>query len=114
MNGDALARNPMDAVERRGGEAAATGAGQRAGTVGRVRWHRLVLRGFGPYRGEARVVFPEGLVTLVAPNETGKSTLVAGLAAVIYGLPGSSDPTRFGQARFRHWLGAARFEGELE
>ncbi|HEY8394636.1 MAG TPA: AAA family ATPase [Thermaerobacter sp.] len=113
MSGDALARNPVDAVER-GGREVATGAGQRAGPVGRVRWHRLVLRGFGPYRGEARVDFPDGLVTLVAPNESGKSTLVAGLAAVIYGLPGSSDPTRFGQARFRHWLGAARFEGELE
>lgn len=122
MNGG---RNSQDPISGPGTGMARDGTvagGARTGGIAvegraagrRVLWHRLVLRGFGPYRGEVRVDFPDGLVTLVAPNESGKSTLVAGLAAVIYGLPGSSDPGRFGQARFRHWLGAARFEGELE
>ncbi|QIA26776.1 AAA family ATPase [Thermaerobacter sp. PB12/4term] len=79
-----------------------------------VRWHRLVLRGFGPFRDEVEFRFPEGLSHWVAPNESGKSTLLAGLVAVLFGLPGSNDPTRYGQARYRHWAGASRFEGELE
>jgi DNA repair exonuclease SbcCD ATPase subunit len=60
------------------------------------------------------VEFPQGLGHLVAPNEFGKSTLVEGLAAVVFGLPGTSDPAAFGQARFRHWGGAGHFEGEVE
>lgn len=79
-----------------------------------VRWHRLVLRGFGPFRDGVEFRFPDGLSHWVAPNEAGKSTLLAGLVAVLFGLPGSTDPTRYGQARYRHWGGAGRFEGELE
>ncbi|GAB6875283.1 AAA family ATPase [Thermaerobacter litoralis] len=88
--------------------------GEAGGARHPVIWHRLVLRGFGPFRDEAEFRFPAGLGHWVSPNESGKSTLLAGLVAVLFGLPGSSDPTRYGQARYRHWNGAARFEGELE
>mgnify|MGYP001295782516 CR=1 FL=1 len=108
-HGDGPVNTPGNGPGSDGG----SGPGRDAGPP-RVVWHSLVLRGFGPYREEVRVSFPPGLSHWVAPNETGKSTLVAGLAAILYGLPASSDPTRFGQARFRHWRGAPRFDGELE
>lgn len=78
-----------------------------------VVWERLVLRGFGRYRGAVEVTFDAGLNNAVAPNEYGKSTLVAGLVAVLFGLPNAGDPSRFGKARFRNWDGPERFEGEV-
>lgn len=80
----------------------------------KVTWTMLALRGFGLYRDEVRVILGEGMNTLIARNEQGKSTLVAGLGAVIFGLPGSNDPEQFGQTRFRNWHGSSRFEGEIE
>ncbi|MBY6278392.1 MAG: hypothetical protein CWE10_20035, partial [Symbiobacterium thermophilum] len=52
-----------------------------------VIWHSVSLTGFGPYARKVTYTFPAGLGVLVAPNESGKSTLVAGLMAVLYGLP---------------------------
>ncbi|MGE5653300.1 MAG: AAA family ATPase, partial [Bacillota bacterium] len=79
----------------------------------RVTLKRMIVRGFGPYADEAVVdLLPEANV-LVAPNESGKSTLAAALAAILYGLPATADPERFGQGRYRHWGQAPRFEGEL-
>ena len=103
-------------TDAHGAAPAATAAptGGALATAASVTWHCLVLRGFGPFRDEVRVEFAEGLTNFVAPNEFGKSTLVEGIAAVVFGLPGSSDPAAFGQARCRHWSGAARFEGEVE
>lgn len=80
----------------------------------KVTWKKLALRGFGPYRDGVSVILGDGVNTLIAPNERGKSSLVAGLAAVIFGLPGSSDPEQFGQARYRNWHDPSRFEGEVE
>ncbi|HEX6970929.1 MAG TPA: AAA family ATPase, partial [Limnochordia bacterium] len=74
----------------------------------RVRWRRLELGGFGPYRRVVRVEFSSGMNVLVAPNERGKSTLVAGLLGVLYGLPEE------GLERFRNWEEPAAFYGELE
>lgn len=79
-----------------------------------VVWERLMLRGFGCYRGTVEVTFDAGLNNAVAPNEYGKSTLVAGLVAVLFGLPNTSDASRFGKARFRNWDGPERFEGEVQ
>ncbi|NLW16996.1 MAG: AAA family ATPase, partial [Firmicutes bacterium] len=78
----------------------------------KVLWQRLILRGFGRYREEVSIDINEREV-LVLPNEAGKSTLVAGLAAVIFGLPASSDPSRFGQGRYRNWYDPPEFSGEL-
>lgn len=85
-----------------------------AASPGQVRFHRLTLRGFGPFRDGVEVEFPAGLGVMVAPNEFGKSTILAGLAAVLFGLPGSTNPRAFGQARFRHRDDPPRFDGEIE
>ncbi|MEW8958880.1 MAG: AAA family ATPase [Moorella sp. (in: firmicutes)] len=79
-----------------------------------VTWRRLSLWGFGCYRDGVKVTFQDGLNVLVAPNERGKSTLVAGLEAVLFGLPNTANPEAFGTTRFANREGAERFEGELE
>lgn len=80
--------------------------------MAKVLWQRLILRGFGRYRDEVTIDLVNNPV-LVLPNEAGKSTLVAGLAAVIFGLPATSDPSKFGQARYRNWYDPPEFSGEL-
>ncbi|MHB1127007.1 MAG: AAA family ATPase [Bacillota bacterium] len=79
-----------------------------------VMFRRLVLRGFGCYRREKVLELREGLNVYIAHNEEGKSTLAAGLLAVLFGLPGSSDPSKFGKARYLNWDGVQEFSGELE
>ncbi len=71
------------------------------------------LEGFGLYARPAVFTFGDGLNVWVAPNESGKSTLLAGLQAVLFGLPERSDPEPWGTARFRAWSGAPHFRGEL-
>lgn len=78
-----------------------------------IQWESISLEGFGPYANKTTVSLTEGLNLLAAPNETGKSTLVEGLRAVLFGLPNSNDPKKFGTARFRSWGGAEIFEGEV-
>jgi len=77
----------------------------------KVRWLKLRLNGFGCFRENVVVEFVPGINVFLAANEQGKSTLVAGLAAVIYGL---SDPKILSQERYRNWHGPAHFTGELE
>ncbi|MBI2876271.1 MAG: hypothetical protein HYY20_05260 [Candidatus Tectomicrobia bacterium] len=77
-------------------------------------WKRLCLRGFGRYRDEVVLSLGPGINTLIERNEQGKSTLVYGLEAILFGLPGSTQPEQFGQARFRNWESPARFEGEVD
>lgn len=79
-----------------------------------VAWRRLSLSGFGRFESEVEVEFDDGINVLVAPNESGKSTLAAGLSAVLFGLPGTSNPDEFSQARYRNWNDPLRFEGTLE
>lgn len=85
-----------------------------AGPTFTVRWSRLVLHGFGRFAGTVSLDLAPGLNVLVAPNEAGKSTLLAGITAVLFGLPGTTDPDKFGQGRWRNWFGPPRFGGELE
>ncbi len=109
------ARSPQPAVESTSGRAEDCthrgDTGDRSGT--RVIWRQMIVRGFGPYAEEAVVELTPAANVLVAPNEAGKSTLAAALAAILYGLPATSDPERFGQGRYRHWGQAVRFDGEL-
>ncbi|NLA07288.1 MAG: AAA family ATPase [Firmicutes bacterium] len=79
-----------------------------------VLFRTLKLSGFGPYRDTVTCEMTSGINTLIARNETGKSSLVAGLVATIFGLPGKSDPQEFGRVRFKNWYSPLRFEGELE
>jgi len=79
-----------------------------------LRWVRLTLAGFGAYEQPTTFDFPEGPAVWIAPNESGKSTLAHGIAAVLFGLPGVTDPTRFGAGRFRSFGHPDAFFGELE
>ncbi len=71
------------------------------------------LEGFGLFAQAVRFVFSDGLNVLTAPNESGKSTLLAGLQSVLFGLPEKSDAEQWGTARFRNWSGSPRFRGEV-
>lgn len=81
--------------------------------MARVKWLSIGLKGFGRYRSGVQVQLTDGLNILTAPNEAGKSTLVAGLRAVLFGLPSSSNPNQFGTDRYRCWEEAGAFEGEV-
>lgn len=75
---------------------------------------RAALCGFGLYTEPACYLFGQGLNVLVAPNEAGKTTLVLGMAATLFGLPDGDDPSAFTVRRFRNWDGAGEFWGEIE
>ncbi|MGB4380600.1 MAG: AAA family ATPase, partial [Bacillota bacterium] len=79
-----------------------------------VLFRRFKMSGFGPFRDTVTCRLTCGVNTLIARNEAGKSSLVAGLMATIFGLPAKSDPGEFGHRRFKNWYGPSRFEGELE
>jgi chromosome segregation protein len=78
-----------------------------------VQWESLKLAGFGLYRDEMFISFAPALSVYCGGNEQGKSTIAAGLAAVIYGLPSTADPRSFGQGKYRNWHHPTRFEGML-
>ena len=80
----------------------------------RITFQRLYLQGFGPYHDAVEIYFSPGTNNLVAENEKGKSTLAAGLTAVIFGLPAISDPTKFGLACYRNWDQPPSCTGELD
>ncbi len=79
-----------------------------------VTWRSLELEGFGRYRDRVYVEFVGGLNTLVADNEAGKSTLVAGLTAVLFGLPRAAAGDEFYAARFQNWDRPERFAGAVQ
>lgn len=73
----------------------------------------VALAGFGPYRQAIRIRFPEGPSVLLGPNESGKSTILLGLAATFFGLPATNDATGFTTARFRSRPAVREFWGEV-
>lgn len=78
-------------------------------------FHKLLLEGFGPYKEEVQFRFDQGINSYVANNETGKSSMVAGLVSVIYGLTHRQGAANdFTLERFRNWNGPKRCYGELE
>jgi|GEM_PF-1374550 len=77
-----------------------------------LRFIKLELEGFGPYQKKTLFFFEEGINTYVAENETGKSTMVYGLLAVLFGLPHGSTSEGFDFTRFKNLKGD-RHEGEL-
>ncbi len=79
-----------------------------------VVWRRLVLHGFGRFQGSVSLDLCPGINVWAAPNESGKSTVLAGLAAVLFGLPTGGGPADFGRGRWRNWSAPPRFAGELE
>ncbi|MDD5603375.1 MAG: hypothetical protein PHG48_04725, partial [Eubacteriales bacterium] len=80
----------------------------------RLVFDKLRLEGFGLYRGPAEFRFVPGINIFAAQNESGKTSMVSGLAAVIFGLPhrqGAADT--FNLERFRNWDRPAACRGEL-
>lgn len=80
----------------------------------RIRWLRLELEGFGVWRDPVRFSFPTELGVLALPNEGGKSTMVAGLRAVLFGLASESDPLRDGVGRYKSWGFTGPCRGRLD
>jgi chromosome segregation protein len=78
------------------------------------RFTRCHLAGFGLYDSAAGFVFPAGPGVLLGPNESGKSTLLHGLTAVLFGLPSDIRAGNFGSARFRSFSHPKEFWGEVE
>ncbi|MEZ4650389.1 MAG: AAA family ATPase [Candidatus Eisenbacteria bacterium] len=78
-----------------------------------LRIRELTLAGFGVYEQPTRFLVPEGPAVFWGANETGKSTFLWGIAAVWFGLPQNSDPTKIGTSRFRSFSRPEEFWGEL-
>ena len=76
-------------------------------------FEQLAVAGFGPYRVRVKVRFPNGFGVMVGPNEQGKSTLIAAMTAILFGLPVTSDPSSFGTERYRNKWGPTECFGEL-
>jgi hypothetical protein len=72
-----------------------------------VRFRELSLTGFGLWKEATRFRFPARLGVLVRPNESGKSTMVTGLRAVLFGLKDGPDA-------YRSWGGSAACKGRLD
>lgn len=78
----------------------------------------LRLRGFGRFE-DVRLRFGPGLNVLARPNEWGKSTVVAGIGAALFGLASSKAASRptdrwlRSRERFRNWYGPGAFDAVL-
>ncbi|MEW6046638.1 MAG: AAA family ATPase [Bacillota bacterium] len=78
----------------------------------------LRLRGFGRF-GDVRAEFSPGLNVLVRPNEWGKSTLLFGVEAALFGLYSHKAPGRptarwaKSRERFRNWYSPPAFDAVL-
>lgn len=77
------------------------------------RLREILLAGFGLHREPVRFLLPEHATVWHAPNESGKSTLVHAVAAVLFGLPATTDRSKFGLARFRSLDPPRQFWGEI-
>ncbi len=80
----------------------------------RVLFRILALEGFGLFRRPTRFLFPAGLGVLALPNENGKSTMVSGLKAVLFGLPARGDRGDGGIERYRSWGSSDVCRGRLD
>ncbi len=79
-----------------------------------LRWRLLELAGFGVWKSATRFHFPDGLGVLCVPNERGKSTMAAGLQAVLFGLSSETDPNGSGIGRYRSWSRPEVCRGRLD
>jgi DNA repair exonuclease SbcCD ATPase subunit len=79
-----------------------------------VVFRSLSLAGFGLYRDPVTLVLDPAFSVLVGGNETGKSTLVNGVLATLFGLRREADPAGFTTARFKNWDSPAEFWGEVQ
>ena len=80
----------------------------------RITFHKLILEGFGPYRERTEFNFSEAINCYVARNESGKTTMIAGLIATFFGLlhrQKANSP--FTLERFRNWDNPSCCRGEV-
>jgi len=83
-------------------------------TAPKITLLKLTLEGFGPYREKTEFVFNPGANCYISGNETGKTTMLAGLIATIFGLSRSSrSSSGFTAERFRNWENPAHFCGDV-
>jgi uncharacterized protein YhaN len=88
---------------------------RRSGLMGDVVFTKLTLSGFGLYRDPTSFAFDPSLAVLTGSNESGKSTIVNGLMATLFGLRRREDDVEgFTTARFKNWSSPGEFWGELE
>ncbi|MCK4304876.1 MAG: AAA family ATPase [Candidatus Eisenbacteria sp.] len=80
--------------------------------MSQVELRQLQLEGFGLYSRRTTFSLTSGINVTVSPNESGKSTFVAGLESILFGLPEKNDPEAWGTSRFRNWTAPNRFQGE--
>ena len=85
--------------------------------MSRILLRAVRLRGFGRF-DELVARFQPGLNVLARPNEWGKSTLVAGIEAVLFGFTAvaAERGTRTwlaGRERYRSWYGFGPFDGSV-
>lgn len=74
-----------------------------------MRIRRLRLEGFGVFREPFEVELPAGPGLVIGPNESGKSTLLEGMVAVLFGLR-----DRAAEERHRSRPASDAFRGEIE
>ncbi len=60
-----------------------------------MRISRLLIDGFGLFDGRFELELPGGIALIVGDNETGKSTLVAAIGAILFGLGSEKERDRF-------------------
>lgn len=80
----------------------------------RIVFKELVLEGFGTYERETVFTFSEGSNTYIAANESGKSTIFAGILAVLFGLSHRLNASSlFHLERYRNWNQPLHCRGSL-
>ncbi|MDD3654904.1 MAG: hypothetical protein PHO01_12145 [Desulfotomaculaceae bacterium] len=79
-----------------------------------VVFEKLILQGFGPYRKTTTFTFAQGVNGYIAANEKGKTSMMAGLLATIFGLTHRRrGVSAFNLGRFRNWDNPVACRGEL-
>ena len=79
-----------------------------------LEFKKLILEGFGLYRERTEFDFTNGVNCYVAENESGKTTMIAGLVATYFGLSHRQRAaTSFTLERYRNWDNPARCTGEV-
>ena len=75
---------------------------------------KLNIKGFGNLENKS-IEFKEGINLVQAPNETGKSTIVGFIKAMLYGASKNKNGNEYSeQERFKPWNEDASFSGSME
>lgn len=79
-----------------------------------IYFEKLILEGFRSYRERTEFIFTEGINVYVGENEKGKTTMLLGIVAVIFGLISSQNPDEpFSRENTRNRHNPGSFYGHL-